>query len=952
MDNQIDITVIGYDKKIKARSGQSLMNVLRGAGMPVEFPCGGCGTCGKCRVKVNNPPPPKEEESMLLSQEELTKGIRLACLYTVERDMEIEPLFGNQKSVVLEKSYIGEFSMDPPIKKVVFRLPEQAKAGITMEEQLMEFVGCPVDAEYRLEILKSLSDRGFINSSDINSSKVSEYTAIIRDGKIAGIEDGNTSGFLYGVAVDIGTTTVVVSLINMKNGREEAVKSDLNPQKQYGQDVLSRISFAKERKEQLLLLRNSITGCINGLIDKAAGSSGIDKKYIYEISVAANSTMMHLFLGLNPESIGYAPYSPVLKGEIEIEADDLGLMISPFGKVYCLPAISGYVGADITAGIFATGMHKKSERSLLMDIGTNGELVLFDGQELIACSSPAGPALEGVNISCGMRAAEGAIEEVRITDEVDIKTIGNTEPFGLCGSGIIDICSELIKLNIIDASGKIDTKALQDLPKNVAARIVARDGKPAFIVTEPGETHGVYMTSRDIRQVQLAKGAIWAGITALLEQGGLRPEDLEKVYAAGAFGAHLRPESLIGIGMAAVEWKHKISFVGNTSKAGAMMCLLSKKAREEIKQLSNKVRYIELSMLPDFDRVFARSLKFPKTDCAVNGRQRIVDMLHGKNTTAASAFATEFWALNRRGHSIKEFLDAPLELAPMIIEEALNIDSDIFFLLAGLTSVPIMALDGKLEFPEKGTPFMLKPLIENKSDLFKLDVNKLKSDKNVNSLWHVADFINKKLKDRMVIAVNCRAPFTQAAQMVGPDTFMRMLRRDENFVEEVLGLSTKIFLEYVTPFIESGIEMIYISDPSASGDLISRKHFQKFVYPYLYKVNQYIKREGVKTIFHICGDTTDRLDLIRDIGPDIMSVDHKVDMGEAKKLLGEKVILAGNIDPSSVMEYGNVSDVAEATMECIKKAGHERFILMPGCEISWGTPVQNIKEMLKMGHYL
>lgn len=621
MNNKIEITLIPENRKINAKAGESLMNALRRAGIPMEFPCGGCGTCGRCRVRVKKAGPPKPEELKLLSKGELEKGIRLACLYLLENDAEIEPLFENRKGVVLEKSNIGEFTIDPYIIKVPFALPRKLEVGISLEEHLTENVGYPIDQEYRLKILKFLSNRGYMGESSENKIKISNYTAIIRDGKIVGIEEGNTSELLYGIAVDIGTTTVVVSLVNLKSGREEAVKSELNPQKSYGLDVLSRISFARETKEQLDLLQKSIIGCINNLIQEAAESSGINKEYIYEISVAANTTMMHLFLGLNPESIGYAPYSPVLKGDIEINAEDLGLMISPFGKVYCLPSISGYVGADITAGVLATGMHKNSEKSLLMDIGTNGELVLFDGKELTACSSPAGPALEGVNIGCGMRAAEGVIEQVRITDEVKIKTIGNIEPFGLCGSGIIDLVSELIKAGIVDVSGKINPAAANLLPESVAVRIVEYDGKPAFMVTQPREDiPAIYLTSRDIRQVQLAKGALWAGITALLEQKGLKPGDLGKVYVAGAFGAHLRPESLIGIGMAAMEWKDKIIFVGNTSKAGAAMCLLSKKIREEMKELTDKVKYVELSMLPDFDRVFTRSLKFPKGDMC-HGRQ-------------------------------------------------------------------------------------------------------------------------------------------------------------------------------------------------------------------------------------------------------------------------------------------------------------------------------------------
>lgn len=334
----------------------------------------------------------------------------------------------------------------------------------------------------------------------------------------------------------------------------------------------------------------------------------------------------------------------------------------------------------------------------------------------------------------------------------------------------------------------------------------------------------------------------------------------------------------------------------------------------------------------------------------MNGRQRVFDTLQGKPAGAATVFATEFWALNRRGYSIKDFLENPKKLAPVVIEEALGIDSDIFFLLAGLTGVPVMELGGQMRFPERGAPFMEKPLIENEMDLQKLDIATVKSGDKVRSLQQVAGFINKCVKEKQVLAVNCRAPFTQAAQMVGPDRFMRLLYRDEVFVREVMEFSTRLFIEYVTLFIEEGIEMIYISDPSASGDLISRKHFEKYVFPYLNDVNDYIKGRGVKTLLHICGDTTDRLDLIRKIGPDIMSVDHKVDLTLARKLLGDDVCLAGNVDPSSVMEYGDPGDVTRAATECIKAAGAGKFILMPGCEISGNTPMQNIKEFLRVGH--
>jgi uncharacterized 2Fe-2S/4Fe-4S cluster protein (DUF4445 family) len=600
--SRVTITIHPENKKIEAEAGQNLMSILRRAGVNMEFPCGGCGTCGRCRVKIlSKTPHPKEEELMLISTSELEKGVRLACLCDVSSDMDVELLFKGKKGVVLETGFVDEFNINPPLKKVFFRLTAANRTGVPLERQLEDEVGYPLAPECRLELLQIFS-----------GTPMREGTAIIRNGRITGIEAGNTASLLYGVAVDIGTTTVVVSLVNLSDGREEAVVSDLNPQIEFGQDVLARISFAAKGRWELERLKNLIIEAINGLINKVSARANISPRYIYEVSVAANPTMTHLFLGINPETIGSAPYNPVLNGAIYVKAGELGINISPFGMVYCLPAISGYVGADITAGIMATGMYKKNEKSLLMDIGTNGELVLFDGQKLFACSSPAGPALEGVNISCGMRAAPGAIEEVRIIEDVSVKTIGGEQPAGLCGSGIIDLISELLKAGVIDSSGKLSSSG-EGVPEKIARRIFEKDGKTVFKVTEAGEnSESIYLTARDIRQVQLAKGAIWAGITALLEQNKLGPGDIDRIYVAGAFGAHLRTESLIGIGMAAEEWEGKILFVGNTSKTGAMMCLLSEDLRCEAEKVAGNVNYIELSMLPGFERIFTKSLKFPE----------------------------------------------------------------------------------------------------------------------------------------------------------------------------------------------------------------------------------------------------------------------------------------------------------------------------------------------------
>lgn len=603
---EVSITLKPDGRIIKARAGENLKEVLRKAGIKMDFPCGGCGTCGKCRVKITSRAhPPKEEEIKLIPARELKEGVRLACLYQVASDVEVEVLFKDAGARVLERGIMGGLTIAPPVKKQRFFLRNAANAR-SLEEQLTLAVGRPLDPNCRPEILRTIA-RGLSE----------EGTAVIRNERIVGIEEDDTTGKLYGAALDIGTTTVVLSLVNMVSGKEEAVVSALNPQKEFGQDVLSRISHAQKGEPFLAELQKSIVDCVNGLLEKAAQKTGIDKKDIYEMAVAANTTMTHLFLGINPESIGSAPYTPVLAGGIDVKAFDLGIWISPFGRIYCLPAISGYVGGDIVAGILATQIYEEDGAALLVDIGTNGEIVLFDGREMVACSCAAGPALEGGNISCGMRAADGAVEEVRIGEDVFIRTIGDDKPKGVCGSGIVDLVAELLKIGFVEPSGKMvsPAKAQQIAGPNLAARLVEKEGSTAFVIAYGHEPQDdVFITSRDIRQVQLAKGAIWAGIRALLEKKGISLKDVRRVYVAGAFGAHLRPESLSRIGMIAGEWTERLTFAGNTSIAGATLCLFSGAKRKEAENIAGRVTYLELSTLEGFDGLFARSLRFPEGD--------------------------------------------------------------------------------------------------------------------------------------------------------------------------------------------------------------------------------------------------------------------------------------------------------------------------------------------------
>lgn len=412
----------------------------------------------------------------------------------------------------------------------------------------------------------------------------------------------------YGIALDIGTTSIVAELIDMASGQSLGVSSCLNPQTAYGGDVLTRITYAANRADGVHTLQSEVAGGINRLIENLCRTQDISTEQVLEITVAANTTMLHLLLGVNPRSLAVAPYQPVFTRETEVSPGTVRIRIAADGLVTLLPSASAFVGADIIAGLLATDFHHCKEPSLFIDIGTNGEIVAIKDGQLAGTSSAAGPALEGMNITCGCRAEQGAIEAVTISVEgtVNLKTIGSTAPTGLCGSGLIDLIAELVRTGVIEPSGRLTRK--ENLPPGLAGRIVSYGGQPAFLVAETNE---IILTQKDIRQVQLAKGAMAAGIALLLKELDLEYSEVRRVLVAGAFGYHLKPASLTAIGLLPAALRDKISFVGNTAKEGAKAVLLNRDAAIEAGEIRRRLKIKELSFLPEFQDCFVRQLGFP-----------------------------------------------------------------------------------------------------------------------------------------------------------------------------------------------------------------------------------------------------------------------------------------------------------------------------------------------------
>jgi Uncharacterized metal-binding protein len=564
------------DLSIEVNEGERLSACIRAAGLTLETPCNGLGRCGKCRVKSwGNLYPPEKSESAFVN----VSDIRLACMARVRGEVWIElPLKVNQLKTI-NQGFAIEVEVDSPVQQVLLPAPEKTS------QAYLERV--PYNS----------------NSMDIyqKAGQLEQTGSLQRYGILIDnwlVDLGAEPGEILGVAVDIGTTGISAYLLDLATGEILRKESCLNPQTEFGGDVLSRISYCLENPQGPDQLREAILGKINVLVTDLAGSLKRAKR-VYHVVIAGNTTMLHFVLGVYSGSIAKSPYRPVFLEQIDLKAREVGIQICPEGRVTLLPSASGYVGADILAGVMATAFEKKNYPAVFLDIGTNGEIVANLDGRLIATSTAAGPALEGMNISCGCRAEEGAIDTFFIDEnfELQFTTIGGSSPTGICGSGLIDITAALVKRKIVLANGRFNP--------NLDSRIKARVRDKKFYLTEM-----LYISQRDIRQIQLAKGAIAAGVTLLLEEAGISLDAIEEAVIAGAFGYHINPESIREIGLLPKEFKGKITFVGNSSAEGARLALINKSAMAEISKLKNRIELLELSTNPRFQDYFIKALGF------------------------------------------------------------------------------------------------------------------------------------------------------------------------------------------------------------------------------------------------------------------------------------------------------------------------------------------------------
>ncbi len=594
--------------------GTRLMEAAAGAGIVVNQPCGGEGVCGKCRVLVaQGACAATDQEARIFTAKELADGWRLACQTTVCSPAIVEipasSTLDAHQQILTQTNQTTPRTIDPPVRKRYVELSSPGRGNdapdlVRLQEALGPF---RVDISLLRVLPTTLREQKF------------RGTAVLADGELLDFEPDNTEQQILAVALDLGTTTLVAALLDMVSGEELAVASRQNPQTRFGDDVLSRIVYARRGPEGLSELHETIFEAIDAMIGELVEQAGVARQRIYVLSVAGNPTMQQLFCRIDPRWLGEVPFVSATGPGLHVPVAKLGVALHPRAIAYVFPVIGGFVGGDAVAGTLATQLTEQGRPTLLVDIGTNGEIVLWTGEKLLAASTAAGPAFEGARISHGMRGSSGAIEKVVVDGRLRINVIGDTPPVGICGSGLIDLAAELLRHGVICSTGRIQTpdQLADTVPDDLRRRIVVDDNNQlAFLVADESETgtgKPIFLAQRDVRELQLAAGAVRAGTLLLLQRAGLEPDDLEAVLIAGGFGNFVRRKNAQRIGLlpAGIP-RTRIRFQGNTSLAGARLAATSCAARDKAERLAREAEHVDLSTDPAFQEAFAEAMVFPE----------------------------------------------------------------------------------------------------------------------------------------------------------------------------------------------------------------------------------------------------------------------------------------------------------------------------------------------------
>jgi len=543
-----NVKVIFYPSRVEGivPKGITILEAARMLGIGLEGPCNGAGKCSKDLVQVRT---------------NKTLDVLLACKTIVAADLEVIVPSHENRALKTVEHFHSESAASGRIDTII------KKEAV-------------LDGETR-------------------------YTKVYVAGKPVFVEVGDTISISYGIALDIGTTTIVAALIDLNSGETVESSSTLNPLVFYGHDVMSRIRYSVSQKDGLLKMHRELISAVNLLINVLTTDTGVKPENIYQLAAAGNTTMQHIFLNKEIAGIGEYPYRAEVLDTFTTTAKELAVRIADFATVTTFPCISAYVGGDIVSGLLAIDLKESETPALFIDIGTNGEMALLLDGRIVATSTAAGPCFEGMTISSGMRAGPGAIEHVSFGEELSLEIIGGGPARGICGSGLLDLVSELIRTGLVNSRGRLQGRESSEVSERYKGHLFEKNGKRHFKLTD-----GVSISQEDIRQVQLAKAAIRAGVEILLDECNLKVEELKKIIVAGAFGYHIKESSLFGVGLLPELNGTSLSFVGNSSLGGAVRMLLNKGVIDDSSHIARTAENYDLSKVPGFEAAYIREMHF------------------------------------------------------------------------------------------------------------------------------------------------------------------------------------------------------------------------------------------------------------------------------------------------------------------------------------------------------
>jgi uncharacterized 2Fe-2S/4Fe-4S cluster protein (DUF4445 family) len=599
--------------KVQAKKGSSVLDVLRSINLEIRSDCGGRSTCGQCKIICKEPDHfgnISKAERKRLPPSELESGCRLACCSRAVLDATV---FIPEESLSLHRKFlIGGtekiVEADPTVRKFYVTVDKPSVSNARSHtsrliDLLRDTYKLKIDGVSR-QIQKTLSET-------LRKAKGNVTITVSGCHELVSVEAGNTTNELYGIAIDIGTSKIVGYLTDLNTGKLVGAASVENPQLVHGEDVISRLAYVSKGDTELREMQRLAVNGVNAVIQEVCSDSQRDPQHVYEVTVVGNTAMHHLFLGIQPKHLGKSPYTPTIIEPIDTKAGGLSIGVNPNANIHMPPVIAGFVGSDAVADIISTEIYRSNQLSLVIDIGTNTEIILGNRNRMTACSCASGPAFEGSHIECGMKALSGAIEGLHIETSasgdlnIEYETIGKDRPIGICGSGIIDVVANLLKLHIIEKSGVFTTGFH-------SRRLKTNKGlkKLVLVSRREGAVRDIVVTQKDIEQVQLAKAAIYAGCQILMKTMKIRTRDIRKMYVAGAFGNYMNIDNAKLIGMLPNIRTSSIRFVGNAAGAGARMILISRKHRQVERLVQHKTQYVELALDPDFQEEFSSGMLF------------------------------------------------------------------------------------------------------------------------------------------------------------------------------------------------------------------------------------------------------------------------------------------------------------------------------------------------------